>query len=91
MFHGVFFIKLLTNRATLSTEDLFHSNLYTVEKFPPFSYQILYVLLNSKQNFYQCKSELKPGTVFVHFVIHGGLFSSTQDTSADHLIIENST
>jgi hypothetical protein len=34
------------NHATVSVEDVFHSNLYTVEKFAPFSYKILYVLLN---------------------------------------------
>jgi hypothetical protein len=31
------------------TEDLFHSNLYTVEKFAPFSYKILHV---AKKNIY---------------------------------------
>jgi hypothetical protein len=38
--------KQLPNHATVSTEDLFHSNLYTVEKFAPFWYKILYIWLN---------------------------------------------
>jgi hypothetical protein len=38
----------VSNHATVSTEDLFRSNLYTagVEKFAPFLYKILYILLN---------------------------------------------
>jgi hypothetical protein len=65
--------------------------LYTVEKFAPFSYKILYVLLNCKENLYQCKSEHKPGTAFGHFLLTAVYFLSTQDTSAEHLLIENST
>jgi hypothetical protein len=61
--------KLLTNHATVSTKNLFHSHLYTVEKFAPFSHKILYVLLNCIDNFYQCKSEHQPGTAFVHFFV----------------------
>jgi hypothetical protein len=40
------FTEQLPTHATVSTEDLFHSNLYTVEEFAPFSYKILYILLN---------------------------------------------
>jgi hypothetical protein len=60
------------NHATVPTEDLFHSILYTVEKFPPFSYKMLYVLLKSK--FLPCKSEHKPGTAFVHFLFTADYF-----------------
>jgi hypothetical protein len=68
MFRGGFYqvTKLLTNHDTVSTEDLFHSNLYTVEKFA--------VLLNCKEHFYQCKSEHKPGTTFVHLLFTADYF-----------------
>jgi hypothetical protein len=60
--------------ATVVKEDLFLGILYTVEKFAPFSYEILYVLLNCGEKFYQCKSEHKPGTTFVHLVFAAAYF-----------------
>jgi hypothetical protein len=80
------------NHATVLTEeeDLFHNNLYTVEKFEPFSYK--------KLCFSELQRKLLPVQIRAQtryricaFFIHGGLFLSTQDTSAEHLIIENST
>jgi hypothetical protein len=40
----------------------------------------------SKRNF-----ENKPGTTFVHLVFTAAYFYLTQDTNAEHLLIENST
>jgi hypothetical protein len=53
MFRGGFYevTKLFPNHATVSTEDLVHSNFYTVEKFVPFSYTKLNIFQNSKKNF----------------------------------------
>jgi hypothetical protein len=53
---------------------VFLSILYTVEKFAPFSYEIYYVLLNCGEKCYQCKSEHKPGTTFVHLVFTEAYF-----------------
>jgi hypothetical protein len=47
---------------------------YTVEKFAPFSYELLHVLLNCGEKFYQCKSEHKPGTTFGHIVFTAAYF-----------------
>jgi hypothetical protein len=65
---------LLTIPATVVTEDLFLSILYTVKKIAPFSYEIFYVLLNCGEKFYQCKSEHRPGTTFVHLVFTAAYF-----------------
>jgi hypothetical protein len=59
---------MLTIPATVGTEDLFLSILYTFEKLKPFSYEIFYDLLNCGEKFYPCKSEHNPGTTFVHLI-----------------------
>jgi hypothetical protein len=77
--------------ATVVTEDLFLSNFYTVDKFAPFR-RTYSVLLNCGEKFYQCKSEHKLGTTFVHLVFTAAyLITVTQDTDAEHLITENPT
>jgi hypothetical protein len=60
---GVLIGRLKLRVVNVSTQDLFHSNLYTVEKYAPSLYKILYILMNYYEKFYQCKSEHKPGTV----------------------------
>jgi hypothetical protein len=72
------------------TEDLFHSNLCTVEKCVPFSSKILC--------FAELQREILPVQIRAQTryrnwasFIHGGLFLLTQDTTGEHLIIENLT
>jgi hypothetical protein len=81
MFRGGFLLSHKTVNATVSTENLFHSNLYTIQKFAPFSYICFAELLRKLLPVYKF---LAPGanqsTNFnqvPHWAsfIHGGLYS----------------
>jgi hypothetical protein len=80
-------IVQLPNHATVSTEDLFHSNLYTVKKFAQFSYKIPHFAeLLRKILPVQIRAQTRYH-IWASF-IRGGLFLLTQDTNAVHFLIE---
>jgi hypothetical protein len=75
--------------ATVVTEDLFLSILYTFEKFALFLYEICFVELRRKILPVQIRAQTRYH-IFAS-CIRGSLFLLMQDTNAEHLLIENST